>query len=160
MSGVCRTSISLKGVWVAEESSLAKPKNGNEECCGTHGAELCWAQHLTEPTISSPPMEFWEITSSEQLHAFSVSKVTGDTVNSSLKSGTEISAVRGIVNRGHLREFIHYESEAIGIDTPGSDLPAYQWDLDTDMSSLYIGPVGVASMNNKHQASNPTASGM
>ena len=104
-------------------------------------------------------MEFWEITSSEQLHAFSVSKVTGDTVNSSLKSGTEVSAVRGIVKRGHMREFIHYESEAIGIDTPGSDLPAYQWELDTDPTSFKIGPVGVASMNNKHQASNSTASG-
>ena len=48
------------------------------------------------------------------------------------------------INRAHLREFIHYEeSEAIGIDTPGSDLLAYQWKLEPIKSSLTIGLLGV-----------------
>ena len=63
--------------------------------------------------------------------------LSGGIVNSSSKSGTEIDAMsRNVINRAHIREFIHYESEVIGIDTPGSDLPAYQWDLETDPTSL------------------------
>jgi len=93
--------------------------------------------------------------SSGQLHAFSVSKVTGGAVNSSSKPGTEIGVET--INRAHLREFIHYESEAIGIDTPGSDLPAYQWELDPIKSSFTIGPVGSVDVNNKRQSSNTAA---
>ena len=59
---------------------------------------------------------------------------------------------RNTINRAHIREFIHYESEAIGIDTPGSDLPAYQWDLEIDHTSLTIGPkLGKVVLNSKHQ---------
>ena len=105
--------------------------------------------------LSPPAMELWEATSSQQLHAISVSKVTGGAVYSASKPGTEIGVET--INRAHLREFIHYESEAIGIDTPGSDLPAYQWELEPNKSSLTIGPVGSVDVNNKRQSLSRTS---
>ena len=128
--------------------SCRKLKNGNEVGRGSHGAGLPLAD---DSKLSPPVMELWEVTSSEQLHAFSVSKVTGGAVNSASKPGTEIGVET--INRAHLREFIHYESEAIGIDTPGSDLPAYQWELEPIKSSLTIGPVGSVDVNNKRKSS-------
>ena len=128
--GSTRTSIVLEGVQDAEESLIGEPKGGDEVFCGEHGAELCSAEH------------WWEVTSSEQLHAFSSPRKDGGIVN---------STAYPLLNRAHMREFIHYESEAVGIDTPGSDLPEYQWDTEADHDSFTIGPVGSVAMNNKHQ---------
>ena len=55
-----------------------------------------------------PAMELWEGKSGGQLHAFSVSKVTGGAVHSALEPGTEIGVET--INRAHIREFAHYES--------------------------------------------------
>ena len=128
-------------IWDAKQSHIREPKKGNEAYRGTYGSGLCLAEHL------------WKITSSEQLNAFSGNRLSGGIVNSPSKSATEIDAVfRGIINRAHIREFIHYESKAIGIDTPGSYLPAYQWDLETDHTSVKIGPkLEKVALNSKHQ---------
>ena len=137
LAGVVCIDTTEASIWDAEKSQVGEPKNGNEAYRGKYGSELCLVEHL------------WEITSSEQLNTFSDNRLSGGIVNSSSKPGTEIGVVsRNTINRAHIREFIHYESEAIGIATPGSDLPAYQWDLENDPPSLTIGKVALSS---KHQ---------
>ena len=107
-----------------EEHLNREPKNGDDGYHGEHGAGLSSAE------------DWWLATSSEQLHAFSGVSSLGGTVNSTSSPGTEIGKGKTPVNRAHMSEFIHFEREAQGIDTPGSDLPEYQWELDDPELSL------------------------
>ena len=65
-----------------EEHLNREPKNGDDGYHGEHGAGLSSAE------------DWWLVTSSEQLHAFSGVSSLGGTVNSTSSPGTELGRVR------------------------------------------------------------------
>ena len=94
--------------------------------------------------IQSPPIELWEITSTEQLHVFLANELASGAVNSplnpELKSDGPCDTNLGLkVKRAHISELIHYEDETQGIDTLQSDLPSFQWELGVLSSSIPAG---------------------
>ena len=69
-----------------------------------------------------------------------------------LKSATAHDTnLQNTVNRTHISEFFHYEDDAQGIESTGSDLPVYQWDWDAKQPKL----VGhkVSKEKNRHHSS-------
>ena len=97
-------SPSLQGFKVCDE-----PKDTDELPCG---------QCSTEEECD---METCYATTSEQL--FTLGLKNQSTAVKSTRHPTSL-------NRAHISEFFHYEENAAGIDTTGSDLPSYQWDWD------------------------------
>ena len=94
--------------------------------------------------------ELWNVTTTEQLNA--LLKNQNLTVNSppdyALKSATAHDTnLQDTVNRTHISEFFHYEDDAQGIESTGSDLPIYQWDWDAKQPKL----VGHKVNNAKNQ---------
>ena len=133
-----------------------KAKKGMGAHRGAHGTGLMLADSSTP---SPPTMELWEATSTEQLYAISAYHIAGGAVHSppnpELKSDGPCDTNLGLkVKRYHISELIHYEGEAEGIDTPASDLPRYQWELE-DLS-VPCTPASASNVSSKGSTASET----
>ena len=71
----------------------------------------------------------WSVTTSEQLNAILLK-------NQNYAAPLNRKPKTAELNRTHISEFFHYEEEADGIETVGSDLPLYQWDWEARQPTL------------------------
>ena len=119
-------------------------------------ASIKWKSKTATMARSGEEAALWSVTTSEQLHT--LLKNQNSAVNSAsemhvLKSTTAYDTnLQDTVNRTHISDFFHYEEDAQGIETTGSDLPAYQWDWDAKQPKL-VGHKVNNRKNNNHSTS-------